>query len=488
MILFDDQETATRAPITLREDAEAPAAVIKVLGVGGGGGNAVNRMIDADLRGIEFMAVNTDLQALRKCRAPLKLQLGRALTRGLGAGADPDVGRKSALEDTEAILESLEGADMVFITAGLGGGTGSGAAPILASLAAEIGALTVAVVTKPFGFEGRRRLAIADKAVEELRSAVDTLITIPNERLLNFVERGTPLSEAFRIADDVLRQAVQGISDLITVPGEVNVDFADVKTIMTGMGMALMGTGVAKGENRALEAAQRAISSPLLEETSIQGAKGVLINISGGSDLTLHEVAEAAQIIAEAVDEDANIISGMVIDNSLEEAMKVTVIATGFDHPRHPRELGARPAPHPELVRTRAQSHEPERGFDDEPEERPERGGFDDPVPEPADDPPLFARRPEPDPWDGPRAARVERTARPERSFDRGAETERAPERAPDRAAEPPPEPPAQTETEVPFYRKVLAHRHTEDSGGFGPNWSNVDDYDIPTVLRKQMD
>lgn len=477
MILFDDQETARRTPITLSDDAEAPAAKIKVLGVGGGGGNAVNRMIDAELKGIEFMAVNTDLQALRKCRAPLKLQLGRALTRGLGAGADPDVGRKSALEDTEAILESLEGADMVFITAGLGGGTGSGAAPILASLASEIGALTVAVVTKPFGFEGRRRLAIADRAVEELRAAVDTLITIPNERLLNFVERGTPLSEAFRIADDVLRQAVQGISDLITVPGEVNVDFADVKTIMTGMGMALMGTGVAKGENRALEAAQRAISSPLLEETSIQGAKGVLINISGGSDLTLHEVAEAAQIIAEAVDEDANIISGMVIDNSLEEAMKVTVIATGFDHPHHPHELGQRPTPHPELVRRRERhgAVSAREAFDDD--------GGDPRDGEPVEtdrveDPPLFGRRPIPE----PHTARVEpRPARVEPRFDRDfdAEPQRVPE-VPAAATEP--------EPEVPFYRKVLAHRQSEDSGGFGPNWSNVDDYDIPTVLRKQMD
>ncbi len=487
MILFDDQETARRAPITLSDDVEAPAANIKVLGVGGGGGNAVNRMIDAELKGIEFMAVNTDLQALRKCRAPLKLQLGKALTRGLGAGADPDVGRKSALEDTEAVLESLEGADMVFITAGLGGGTGSGAAPILASLASEIGALTVAVVTKPFGFEGRRRLAIADRAVEELRAAVDTLITIPNERLLNFVERGTPLSEAFRIADDVLRQAVQGISDLITVPGEVNVDFADVKTIMTGMGMALMGTGVAKGENRALEAAQRAISSPLLEETSIQGAKGVLINISGGSDLTLHEVAEAAQIIAEAVDEDANIISGMVIDHTLEDAMKVTVIATGFDHPHHPHELGTKPAPHPELVRRRERytAPEPERGgFDDDDRrghEEPE--GFDEP--ERPDDPPLFGSRTEP-----LRPEPALREPQVERRFDRGfdAEPARGPERGSDRPEAAPERAVAEAEPEVPFYRKVLAHRHTEDSGGFGPNWSNVDDYDIPTVLRKQMD
>src|SRR5215831_16680334 len=347
MILFDDQEapeTEMDAPLRAGESTSAAPARIKVIGVGGGGGNAVNRMIDAALRGVEFIAANTDLQALHKCRAPHKLQLGSLLTKGLGAGADPEVGRKSALEDTERILEMLDGADMVFLTAGLGGGTGTGAAPIIASLAAEIGALTVAVVTKPFGFEGRRRLQLAERGVEELRGAVDTLITIPNERLLNFVERGTPLAEAFRIADDVLRQAVQGISDLITIPGEINVDFADVRTIMTGMGMALMGTGVAKGEHRALEAAQRAISSPLLEETSIQGAQGVLINISGGHDLTLHEVAEAARIISDAVDPDANIISGMVIDPSLDEAMKVTVIATGFDRAAADRPAGERPA------------------------------------------------------------------------------------------------------------------------------------------------
>src|SRR6187549_494736 len=339
MILFDDQdapETSREAQLRVHEADSIPAR-IKVIGVGGGGGNAVNRMIDAQLRGIEFIAANTDLQALAKCRAPIKLQIGKQLTKGLGAGADPEMGRKAALEDTEHILETLEGADMVFLTAGLGGGTGTGAVPIIASLAAEIGALTVAVVTKPFGFEGRRRMQQAERGVEELRNAVDTLITIPNERLLNFVERGTPLSEAFRIADDVLRQAVQGISDLITVPGEINVDFADVRAIMSGMGMALMGTGVAKGENRALEAAQRAISSPLLEETSIEGAKGVLINISGGRDLTLHEVAEAARIISDAVDPDANIISGMVIDERMEDEMKVTVIATGFKYQPHER-------------------------------------------------------------------------------------------------------------------------------------------------------
>ncbi len=411
-------------------EAESLPARIKVIGVGGGGGNAVNRMIDAQLRGVEFICANTDLQALHKCRAPNKLQIGGLLTKGLGAGADPEVGRKAALEDTERILEMLEGADMVFLTAGLGGGTGTGAAPIIASLAAEIGALTVAVVTKPFGFEGRRRLQLAERGVEELRGAVDTLITIPNERLLNFVERGTPLAEAFRIADDVLRQAVQGISDLITIPGEINVDFADVRTIMTGMGMALMGTGVAKGEHRALEAAQRAISSPLLEETSIQGARGVLINISGGHDLTLHEVAEAARIISDAVDPDANIISGMVIDPGLEEAMKVTVIATGFD-----RLAGERPRQTFSSLSAGAAGASPSVN------------GAAGSIPLRAPLPPVAAA-----PAAGPR------------------------------------EEPEVSAADVPFYRKAIAHARPEDPNGFGPNWSNVDDYDIPTVLRKQMD
>jgi cell division protein FtsZ len=362
------------------------------------------------------------------------------LTKGLGAGADPEVGRKSALEDTEKILQVLDGADMIFLTAGLGGGTGGGAAPILASLAAEIGALTVAVVTKPFSFEGRRRMRHAEQAVEELRSSVDTLITIPNERLLSFVERGTPLSEAFRIADDVLRQAVQGISDLITVPGEVNVDFADVRTVMTGMGMALMGTGIAKGDNRAVEAAQRAISSPLLEETSIQGARGVLLNISGGADLTLHEVAEAARIIQEAVDPDANIISGMVLDEQLEDEMKVTVIATGFKY--QSRQLPG-PEPHPLAP----------------PRPTPvERRVVTGPMRLEAVEPAV------PEPVATPPAAVV---AEP-RVFE-----------APTAAEEP---------EEVPFFRKVLAQNTNEDSGGYGPNWSGVDDYDIPTVLRKQMD
>ena len=261
----------------------------------------------------------------------MKLQIGGKLTKGLGAGANPEIGKQAALEDTDRILEALSGADMIFITTGMGGGTGTGAAPIIASLAAELGALTVAVVTKPFEFEGKRRRVQAEQGIRALRDTVDTLITIPNERLLNFVERATSLGEAFKIADDILRQAVQGISDLITVPGEINLDFADVKTIMHGMGMALMGTGVSSGEHRAVEAAQRAISSPLLEEASIEGAKGVLINITGGSDMTLFEVHEAASIIQEAADEEANIIFGTVIDPKMKDEVKVTVIATGFD-------------------------------------------------------------------------------------------------------------------------------------------------------------
>ncbi len=422
MILFDETTKENALPITLETAGQSPAK-IKVIGIGGGGGNAVNRMINAQLRGIEFISANTDGQALRRSEATNKLQLGDDLTRGLGAGGDPEIGRKSALEDTERILEVLDGADMVFLTAGLGGGTGGGAAPIFASLAAEIGALTVAVVTKPFSFEGRRRMNFADRGVEELRNSVDTLITIPNERLLSFVDRGTPLTEAFLIADDVLRQAVQGISDLITVPGEVNVDFADVKTIMTGMGMALMGTGIAKGENRAIEAAQRAISSPLLEETSIEGAQGVLLNISGGHDLALHEVAEAARIIAESVDPEANIISGMVIDEELADEMKVTVIATGFDRAAERTET-------PVEVRTAVQAWRPQQE-----REQTERS---EPAP----------REPAPQPMPAP----------------------------------------ADEEPEIPFFRKAQAQRLADDPGGYGPNWSNVDDYDIPTVLRKQMD
>ncbi|MHB0968383.1 MAG: cell division protein FtsZ [Thermoanaerobaculia bacterium] len=328
MITFDDSPGEAKLKITIEE--ELPAK-IKVVGVGGGGGNAVNRMIQAGIRGVEFIVANTDVQAMRNSQAPVKLQLGAKLTKGLGAGANPDIGKQAALEDTDHILEVLSGSDMIFITTGMGGGTGTGAAPIIASLASELGALTVAVVTKPFAFEGKRRRVHAEHGIRALRDHVDTLITIPNERLLSFVDRATSMGEAFRIADDILRQAVQGISDLITVPGEINLDFADVRTIMHGMGMALMGTGVSQGEHRAVEAAQRAISSPLLEEASIEGAKGVLINVTGGHDMTLFEVHEAASIIQQAADEEANIIFGTVIDPSMKDEMKVTVIATGFD-------------------------------------------------------------------------------------------------------------------------------------------------------------
>jgi len=332
MITMDDKPGRKNEPIKVSfDDAVPPSAKIRVIGVGGGGGNAVNRMIAANVAGIEFLAANTDCQALRASRAPMKLQLGMKLTKGLGAGANPEVGKSAAIEDREQILQALDGADMVFITTGLGGGTGTGAAPIIAELAREAGALVVAVVTKPFAFEGRRRRLQADEGLSSLRQVVDTVITIPNDKLLHTVEKGTPLAEAFQMADDILRQAVQGISDLITVPGEINLDFADVKTIMSGMGMALMGTGIAEGERRAVEAAQRAISSPLLEDTSIHGARGVLINITGGEDMTLHEVSEAAQIIQEASDPDANIIFGTVIDRGMQGRVKVTVIATGFN-------------------------------------------------------------------------------------------------------------------------------------------------------------
>lgn len=306
-------------------------ASIKVIGVGGGGSNAINRMIDAGLDGVEFLVANTDVQALEQSKASVKLQIGAKLTKGLGAGANPEIGRQAALEDTDKVIEALEGADMVFVTTGLGGGTGTGAAPIVATLAAELGALTVAVVTKPFAFEGKKRMAQAERGLGDLKECVDTVITIPNERLLATLERGTSLFDAFRIADDILRQAVQGISDLITVPGLINLDFADVRTVMSGMGMALMGTGSAKGENRAVEAAKKAISSRLLEEGSIQGARGVLINITGGHDLLLHEVSEASNIIHDAADADANIIFGAVLDETMKEEVKITVIATGFD-------------------------------------------------------------------------------------------------------------------------------------------------------------
>ena len=309
---------------------ELQPAKLKVIGVGGGGCNAVNRMIRAKLEGVEFITANTDLQALKLSQAPVKLQLGAKLTKGLGAGANPEVGRKAALEDTDKIIEALEGADMIFITSGLGGGTGSGAAPVVASLASELGALSVAVVTKPFAFEGKRRMLQAEQALQELVGAVDTVIVIPNERLMETVEPGTSFFDAFRIADDILRQAVQGISDIITVPGIINRDFADVKSIMHGQGYAVMGTAMASGANRAVDAANRAISSPLLEDNSIQGAQGILINISGSSSLSLQEVHEASSVIQKAAHENANIIFGAVMDDNMKDMVKITVIAAGF--------------------------------------------------------------------------------------------------------------------------------------------------------------
>jgi cell division protein FtsZ len=304
-------------------------AKIKVLGVGGGGGNAINRMIDAHLEGVEFMTANTDLQALEMSHAPVRIQLGVKLTNGLGAGANPEIGRKAALEDADKIIEALEGADMVFVTAGLGGGTGTGAAPIIASLASEMGALTVAVVTKPFGFEGKRRMSQAERGLNELLDSVDTMIVIPNEKLLA-VAQNAGFFESFRVADDILRQAVQGISDIITIPGIINRDFADVKAIMAGMGYAVMGTATGKGERRAIEAAQRAIASPLLEAGAIDGARGILINVTGSSSLKLAEVNEASTIIQSAAHEDANIIFGAVQDEKMKDEVKITVIATGF--------------------------------------------------------------------------------------------------------------------------------------------------------------
>jgi cell division protein FtsZ len=330
----EDEEQSTLhlvgpEPGILLDETPAPAR-IKVIGVGGGGCNSVNRMIEAGLSGVEFIAGNTDAQALSNCRAPVKLQLGAELTRGLGAGSNPEVGRNAALEADKKIFDLLDGADMVFITCGMGGGTGTGATPIIAQMAQDVGALTVAVVTKPFSFEGSRRRQVAEDGIGQLGEHVDTLITIPNDRLLKFVERNTSFTEAMSIADDVLRQAVQGIADIITVPGLINRDFADVRTVMKGMGHAIMGVGNASGEHRAVEAAQQAIASPLLEETSIEGARGLLINITGGEDVTLNEINEAAEIITEGADAEAQVLFGAVVDPGIDDGIMVTVIATGF--------------------------------------------------------------------------------------------------------------------------------------------------------------
>jgi cell division protein FtsZ len=317
------------------------SARIKVIGIGGGGGNAINTMIGARLGGVDFMVANTDAQSLEASQAPVRIQLGGMVTKGLGAGANPEIGRRAALEDQEKIREYLEGSDMIFLTAGMGGGTGTGGAPVIARLAREVGALTVGVVTKPFIFEGKKRMRQAEEGIEELKASVDTLIVIPNQRLLSIAAKTTTMLDAFHKADDVLLQAVRGISDLIITPGLINLDFADVRTVMAEMGLALMGASSASGENRAIEAAQKAISSPLLEDISIQGARGVLINITGGSDLCLHEVNEAASMIQEEAHDDANIIFGAVIDETLTDEIRITVIATGFGEAKEER----KPAP-----------------------------------------------------------------------------------------------------------------------------------------------
>ncbi|MBX7185879.1 MAG: cell division protein FtsZ [Vicinamibacteria bacterium] len=332
------QEKISR--IVLAED-EAKGACIKVVGVGGGGGNAITRMMEAGLHGVEFIAVNTDLQALKSNRAPVKIQIGGKLTKGLGAGANPDVGRQAAVDDTEKLADALEGADMVFIAAGLGGGTGTGAAPVVASITGQLGGgennlLTVAVVTLPFKLEGKRRMDQALDGLAKLRESVDSVIVIPNDRLRETVARQTPVSEAFRMADDVVRQAVQGISDIITIPGLVNLDFADVRAVMKSMGAAVMGTGIAEGDKRAIEAARRAIENPLLDDSSIEGARGVIVNITGGPDLSLDEASEATEFITRAADPEANVIYGIVIDDQMRDKVKVTVIATGFRRPALP--------------------------------------------------------------------------------------------------------------------------------------------------------
>jgi cell division protein FtsZ len=369
--------------ICFHEEARNDAR-IKVIGVGGGGNNAVNRMIDSGMEHIEFIVANTDLQALRMSRAATKIQLGVKLTNGLGAGANPEIGRKAALEDSDKIIEVLEGADMVFVTAGLGGGTGTGAAPIIASLASEMGALTVAVVTKPFAFEGKRRMQQAERGISELMESVDTTIVIPNEKLLAVAENAG-FFESFRIADDILRQGVQGISDIITIPGIINRDFADVRAIMAGMGYAVMGTATAAGEHRTVEAAQRAIASPLLEAGAIDGARGILINITGSNSLKLAEVQQACTIIQGASHEDANIIFGAVLDEKMKDAVKITVIATGFreeDMRRVRRHENCDPVIlSREVSRRRDRFPEPEPVAEPEPVFEPEPAFEPDPAP-----------------------------------------------------------------------------------------------------------
>ncbi|MGH7682358.1 MAG: cell division protein FtsZ [Candidatus Eiseniibacteriota bacterium] len=407
---------------------DVTSASIKVIGVGGAGGNAVNRMIEAGLRGVEFIAANTDSQVLDQSLCPKKLQLGTGITKGLGSGANPAVGREAAEEDEALIAETLAGADMVFVTAGMGGGTGTGAAPVVARIAKSIGALTVAVVTRPFEFEGRKRMQLAEEGLRELRERVDTLIVIPNQRLLAIVEKHTPLREAFRVADQVLHHATKGISDLITVPGLVNLDFADVKTVMLERGNALMGAGHATGPNRAYEAAQSAVSSPLLDDVSISGAEALLVNVTGGESMTLHEITEAVTVVVDAAGHDANVIFGAVIDEAMGDALSITVIATGFGK-------GDARAKAPEVMRVPAIATGP-KIYEMEPRERTVR-------------PPIMVR-----------------AATPEE-----LETEEMPETAP-----------------APTAKTTFRMTPGNVRRPFGGRAITKDNMDVPAFMRKQMD
>jgi cell division protein FtsZ len=436
------------------------SASIKVVGIGGAGGNAVGRMIEAGLSGVDFLNINTDAQVLADSHAVHRIQIGRKLTKGLGSGGNPEVGRRAMEEDLDALEEMLAGADMVFVTAGMGGGTGTGAAPVIAELARRQGALTVAVVTKPFVFEGRRRIGVADEGLETLRRHVDTLITIPNQRLLEVVDPSVPFTEAFRVADDVLLQATRGISDLITITGMINLDFADVKSIMAGMGPALMGTGQASGERRAEEAALQAISCPLLEDVDIAGAQGVLINITGSETMTLHEITHATEIITEAVGEDANVIFGTVLDHGMDDAMRVTVIATGFGASQEfdPEEQENRRR---ELLNGPEESFAAAAGASANPSET------------------MIS---EPDFKDNPSPA-----VAPEEVF------EVDPDPTPVQVIEIVPEPEAVTteprvDEVAPILRAEAEAMKTEASVGLRPSQAQAEEWEVPTYLRKQND
>jgi cell division protein FtsZ len=453
----------------------ARGAKIKVIGVGGGGGNAVNRMIAAKLEGVEFIVANTDVQALQLSQAPVKLQLGVKLTSGLGAGANPDVGRRAALEDSEKIIEALEGADMVFVTAGLGGGTGTGAAPVIASLATEMGALTVAVITRPFSFEGKRRMQQAERGMEELLEGVDTMIVIPNEKLLA-VAKDAGFFESFRVADDVLLQGVQGISDIITIPGIINRDFADVKTTMSGMGYAVMGTAIRSGENRAIAAAQAAMASPLLEAGAIDGARGILINISGSSSLKLSEVNIASTLIQNAAHEDANIIFGAVLDEGMGDNVKITVIATGFRQDARGRQK--RSATEAQAPRVSVQGQPSLPRFASEEAEEEHLTPFYEPKKTPSH-PPAAVKEPSPEPA-------------PFSLHPQPVLIDEAPE-------SPRPAPPAKTPVvhasfDEPFeeeYARLVPSKPTSERGQEGAHRneaeSNLEHLDIPAFLRRPV-